>query len=202
MRLCGNLAMFLLLAWLAPRDSAGREKGRDKKKDEAETGVAFRGKFIGQAKERCMWTASGEKQYTLKVTCPGVKKGRSRRAYTCEYTGEPALCPSYVTNPKAFWKQISRGLQQQKQHLCKDANEVVKARLCKTGPTGAHFRLVSRENKVTMTTPAVRAGLAEDTPSTECTRRADHQQLAQEKCGSNWANLCNFLFHMVQSRDC
>lgn len=194
MRICGHLAMFLLLAWLAPRDSAGRDIIKERKKD-----VAFKGKFTGHAKERCTWTASGETRYTLKVTCLGVKKGKSRQGYTCEYTGEPALCPSYVTNPKAFWKQISRGLQQQKQHLCKDANEVVRARSCRNGPTAAHFRLI---NKVPMTTPAVKTGLAEDMPSTECTRRADHRELAHEKCGSNWANLCNFIFHMVQSRAC
>ncbi|KAK2865640.1 hypothetical protein Q7C36_001696 [Tachysurus vachellii] len=201
MRLYGNLAMFLLLAWLAPRDSSCRGKGKGRNQDGTEHGVVIKGKFTGHAKARCTWTASGDKQYTLKVTCVGVNQGNPV-SVTCEYTGEPALCPSFITKPNAFWKQMSRALQQQKQHLCRDARGTVKARTCKNGPKGAHFKLVSAIKEIATTTPAVRSGLSEDASTTECTRRADHRQLAQEKCGSDWANFCNFLFHMVQSRDC
>lgn len=205
MRLCGNLAMFLLLAWLAPRNLAAREKGREgKKKDRTENGVVFKrvGKFSGQAGERCTWMVSGERQLALKVTCRVMKKGKLRRGYTCEYTAEPALCPRFISTPSAFWRQISRSLQQQKQHLCRHAHETLKARMCRNGPAGAHFRLVNPMKEITMTTPAVRAGRLEDTPTTECVRRADHRELAQEKCGNAWASFCNFLFNMVQSRDC
>ncbi|XP_026798994.2 fibroblast growth factor-binding protein 1 [Pangasianodon hypophthalmus] len=200
MRLCGNLAMFLLLGWLAPRDSEGREKGREGKKDEAENGVAFKGKFSGRARESCTWTVSGEQQYTLKVTCVVMKKGKPRRGYTCEYTAEPALCARFVSKPDAFWRQISRALKQHKLHLCRDARETIQARMCKSGPVGAHFRLVNPMKEITMTTPAVRAGLPKDTPTTECT--PDHRQLAQEKCGNAWASICNLLFSIVESRDC
>lgn len=206
MRLCGNLAMFLMLAWLAPGDSAGREKGRERKKGKTQNGVAIQGKFSGRGGERCTWTVTGEKQQqqqqTLKVTCLVVKEGKPDRGFTCEYTAEPALCPRYVTRPGAFWKQIARALQQRKRHLCRNAHEPVQARMCKSAPAGSHFRLVDQVKEIAMTTPAARAGLQEDTPTTECTRRADHQGLAQEKCGDAWASFCNLLFNMVQSKDC
>lgn len=205
MRLCGNLAMFLLLAWLAPCNLARREKGKEgKKKDGAENGAVSGGggEFSGAAGERCTWTVSGEKQLALKVTCLVMKKGKPRSGYTCEYTGEPALCIRFASSPRAFWKQISRSLKQRKQHLCRDAHETLQARMCKNGPARAHFRLLNPVKDITMTTPAVRAGLLEDTPTTECVRRADHLELAQEKCGAAWASFCNFLFSMVQSRDC
>lgn len=202
MRVCGSLAMFLLLAWLAPRDSAARGKGRGRKKSEAQNKVAINGKFSGRAGDQCTWTINGEKQYTLKVTCLVVKKGKPGRGYTCAYTAEPALCPRYVTKSNAFRKQISRALRKQKRHLCKDAHETVQARMCKSGPADAHFRLVNPMKEIAMTTPAVGAVLQEGTPTTECTRPVDHQDLAREKCGNAWASFCNFLFNMVQSIDC
>lgn len=202
MRLCGNLAMLLLLTWLAPCDSAAREKGRERKKDETQNGVALRGKFSGRTGERCTWTINGEKQHTLKVTCLVMKKGKPRRRFSCEYSAEPALCPLYATRSTAFWRQISRALQQKKQHLCRDAHETVQARMCKSGPAGAHFWLVNPTKEIAMTTPVMREVPQEDTLTTECTRHADHQELAREKCGNAWASFCNFLFNMVQSKEC
>lgn len=201
MRLCRNLAVFLVLAWLAPCDSARREKERERKKDKT---VEISGNFSARAGERCTWVVTGEKQqqHALKVTCLVEKKGKPGRRYTCDYIAEPALCPRYVTRAAAFWEQISRALQQQKRHLCKSAHETIRARMCKSAPAGAHFRLVKPMTKITMTTPASRAWLREVAPTTECTRRANHQELAQEKCGNAWASFCNFLFNMVQSRDC
>ncbi|TSO98538.1 Fibroblast growth factor-binding protein 1 [Bagarius yarrelli] len=194
--------MFLLLAWLVPRESTGREKERERKKAKTVDGVAFKGKFTGHTGERCTWTANGEERYTLKVTCLVTTMRKPVSSYTCEYTGELALCPSFITRPHAFWKQISRELQQQKQHLCRDARKTIKARMCKSGPRAAHFRLVGPSKEITLTTPVMRTGIRDDTLTTECTRRADHRQLAREKCGGSWANFCNFLFQIVQSGDC
>lgn len=201
MRLCRNLAMFLPLFWLAPCDSAGREKGTERKKDETEDGVAFKGKIPGR-ETSCTWTASGETHYTLKVTCLVWRKGKSSRRYTCEYTAEPALCRRFVMKPNAFWKDISRMLNRHKRHVCKDTHKTIGVRMCKSAPEGAHFRLVSPMMEIPMTTPSVSTGRPEDTPTTVCKQRADHRELAREKCGDAWASFCDFLFNIVQSEDC
>ncbi|KAF5902269.1 fibroblast growth factor-binding protein 1-like [Clarias magur] len=198
MRLCGNLAVFLLLVWLA----AG-EKRMGRKKDETKDGVVFRGNFSAQAGERCTWTVTKEKtQYTLNVTCLAMRKGKPRSGYGCEYTGEPALCPAFRSKPGAFWRQISRALKQSKRRLCADPHATLRARACKRATADAHFRFLKPYKEITLTTPALRAEPPEDTPTTACTRRADHRELAQEKCGIAWGTVCNFLFSMVQNGDC
>ncbi|KAM9449761.1 fibroblast growth factor-binding protein 1 [Clarias gariepinus] len=198
MRLCGKLAVFLLLVWLA----AG-EKRMGRKKDEAKDGVAFRGKLSARAGERCTWTVTREKtQYTLNVTCLAIRKGEPRSGYGCEYTGEPALCSAFRSKPGTFWKQISRALKQNKRHLCAEHHLTLRARACERAPADAHFRFLRPHKEITLTTTALRTGPSEDTPTTGCTRRADHRGLAQEKCGDAWGSFCNFLFSMVQSGDC
>ncbi|KAF4071562.1 hypothetical protein AMELA_G00274820 [Ameiurus melas] len=201
MRLCTNLAMFLLLSWLAPCDSAGREKGTERKTDVTQDGVTFKGKILGR-ENSCTWTASGEKLYTLEVTCLVVRNGKPSRGYTCEYTAEPALCPQSVTKPNAFWKDISRALNRHKQHVCTNAHKTIVGRMCKRAPEGAHFRLVRPMMEIPMTTHSASAGRPEDTPTTVCTQRTDNRELAREKCGDAWASFCDFLFSIVQSEDC
>ncbi|XP_062864396.1 fibroblast growth factor-binding protein 1 [Trichomycterus rosablanca] len=188
MQLDANLVTFLLLVWVAhgqitkqPRKT--RSKG------------ATRGKFTWKDQTRCTWTASGEKLSTLKVTCGPSTGVDPDPGVSCEYTGEPSLCPGHSANPKAYWRQITRALQKQ-ERLC-SSRKPVRARMCKGASPGAHFRLVRVK---TATTP--RVNVTETMPTQECTGSVDHQQLAEEKCGESWASFCNFFFTLIQSSEC
>ncbi|XP_026882322.2 fibroblast growth factor-binding protein 1 [Electrophorus electricus] len=221
MWLRGNLVVMLLLACFAQNVSTRDKDMREQRKGKKQVGDmvtyskdVFKGTFSSKSQAQCTWIATGEKKYTLKVTCiPGP--GKTREGITCEYTGDPTRCPAYATNKRNYWKQIARSLKKQKE-LCTDNRTLVRAGMCKRAQSDAHFKLTvpiaSKHIKAVQSKPVhattsrtvtiIKAEGPESTRTADCTEHNDHTKRAEETCGNAWASLCTFIFTFVQSGDC
>ncbi|CAK6973973.1 fibroblast growth factor-binding protein 1-like [Scomber scombrus] len=171
------------------------------------------GKFTKKDKMQCKWGAKdvGDK-VRLSVKCEDPE-ARSKGGFIemeCVYNAKPQSCPGYQSNPKNFWKQVSRALKRLQGKLCMDDSALVRAGMCKRAPRDAHFKLdistsvssgQSGGDSDRPQLPQPRPTSTEDGPK-NCTGRADHRQRAEDYCKSSWASVCAFFFSMVQGEDC
>lgn len=174
--------------------------------------VNGRGKFSINDKMQCTWGAKdvGE-TVRLSVKCQD-QEARIKGGVTdlqCEYNAKPQHCPGYQSDPKGFWKQVTRAFKRLKGKTCKDDRALVKAGMCKRAPRDAYFKLDVSSSVVSAQsgepeTPQPLPPRSNNTDSagpTACSGRADQRKKAEEHCGG-WASVCNFLFSMLQSDDC
>ncbi|XP_043099964.1 fibroblast growth factor-binding protein 1 [Puntigrus tetrazona] len=205
MSLRGTLALLLFLACLSQLiftaesfRGARRKGGRPVSRGDDNISVR-KGKFATKDKARCSWAARGEDGYTMTVTC----KPADGDEFACQYTARPATCTEYGSNPEGYWKQIARSVKKQKK-LCADPRSMIRAGMCRRAPPDAHFKLTeTRRVKPPSTEKTPTATNATPLESKrQCTGRADHSEVAKEKCGESWASLCAFLFTVIQSGDC
>ncbi|XP_056112929.1 fibroblast growth factor-binding protein 1 [Rhinichthys klamathensis goyatoka] len=202
----GTLALLLFLACLSQliftADSIrGAKEKRRRQESRGDDNIAvLKGKFT-KDKARCSWLARGEDSYTMTVTC---RRGNGD-GFTCKYTAKPATCTEYGSNPEGYWKQIVRSIKKQKK-LCADFRALIRAGMCKRAPLDAHFKLTGTSQAKPHKTGNGKTPITTNTTlpdnKRQCTERIDHSEIAKEKCGDSWGNLCNFLFTMIQSGDC
>ncbi|KAJ3614103.1 hypothetical protein NHX12_017679 [Muraenolepis orangiensis] len=93
---------------------------------------------------QCTWASRKESDGAVGLQVACRNSDAARPAKSCEYTGYPASCPGYVSNPAGFWKQVSRALKRMQGKLCEDTNAPVRAGMCKRAPKDAHFRFGRR----------------------------------------------------------
>nr|XP_015199392.1 PREDICTED: fibroblast growth factor-binding protein 1 isoform X1 [Lepisosteus oculatus] len=231
MRFFKSFALVLVLACIAQMvlvaECEKKEEGRKRKKEgkekpaqpekqpsaptdksergqKAQAGKVMKGKFPTKDKALCTWLATGGDVSTLSVNC-----GKGDASLACEYTAKPSACPQFASNPKSYWKQITRALKKQK-NLCKDATALIKAGMCKKAPKDAHFKLSpstsSQAEETLSKTKESRAKTTTGGPSAtgkkNCPENTDQKKVAEEYCSETWSSLCNFFISMVQSEDC
>uniref|UniRef100_F7DVS2 Fibroblast growth factor binding protein 1 n=1 Tax=Monodelphis domestica TaxID=13616 RepID=F7DVS2_MONDO len=208
-----------------------RKNGKDGKGEERQTGSASknergqkdngekkfpRGRFSTRENVPCTWAVTEKEGITLKVRCKGEEA-----QFECTYTGNPSSCPNFAGNEKAYWKQIGRALQKQK-NLCADSKSVLKSRVCRKGAHSAHLKMVdstiknkSQEKKGKKHPPTSPSTVR---PTTLTTKPTGHQsttekcmedvevinqrRVAEEYCGESWSSLCTFLLTMLQDKKC
>lgn len=184
--------------------------GRAQRSGGKDAAATRRGKFSTKDKMQCTWGAKGVGDTVkLSVKCedPVARIKGGVTEIICEYNAKPQSCPGYLSDPKGFWKQVSRALKRLQGKVCKDNRALVKAGMCKRAPRDAHFKL-----DITSSVSSAQSGEVEKPPrpastgapagTTACTGRADHRQAAEEYCSSSWASVCSFFFSMLQSDDC
>uniref|UniRef100_A0A3B4B0I4 Uncharacterized protein n=1 Tax=Periophthalmus magnuspinnatus TaxID=409849 RepID=A0A3B4B0I4_9GOBI len=176
------------------RPQPARDKPRSKEDSQRSGTGPSRGRFTLKNGMHCTWatqdTSNGVK---MLVKCEN-SQARIYGGITdvqCEYNAKPQSCPAYQSNPKAYYKQVSRALKRLQGALCYEERALVKAGMCKRAPRDAHFKL-DRSTSISS---------AHGTPA-DCKRPADHREVAKEYCNSSWASLCAFFFSMLQSEDC
>lgn len=173
-----------------------------------------RGKFLidgGQEqKMQCTWVAQDvHDEVALSVKCEDPE-ARVRGGVTelqCAYTGRPQLCRGYRSNPKGFWKQVSRAFKRLQTKVCADDRALVRTGMCKVAPRGAHFKLDINTSVTSAQSGGVGVGvggvdddrrLSTPEPSA-CDARS--RRRAEEHCDGSWVSLCALLFSMVE-HDC
>ncbi|XP_037328508.1 fibroblast growth factor-binding protein 1-like [Pungitius pungitius] len=170
-----------------------------------------RGKFLAVDNMLCSWgTKDVGDTVRLSVKCKD-RRTRVKGAAAdleCQYNAKPQSCPGYRSDTRGFWKQVARALKRLQGKVCKDGRALVRAGMCKRAPRDAHFKLAVRATVA----PAVLAEPEDDREPlptraasagpTACSARADHRETAEEKCGSSWASVCNFLLSMLQRDEC
>ncbi|XP_053113371.1 fibroblast growth factor-binding protein 1 [Hemicordylus capensis] len=172
---------------------------------------SLKGKFVNKEKAECTWALNEAETTTLKVDC---KVGES--SFSCEFAGNPSTCPQYSENRKAFWKQITRSLKKQKK-ICEDPKSILKSKICKRGPSSAHFRLITsqspkeempahhgREATLAPMPPAASEKRPEEA-SRDCVDDIDYvdqKKVAEQYCSDSWLSLCNFFISMIQDKKC
>ncbi|KAK2839037.1 hypothetical protein Q7C36_013851 [Tachysurus vachellii] len=170
------------------------ERPRNPKKSSSKNpnvdAVLFKSRFVKEDGMRCTWAATESSiedgvAFVLSITC---KKGA---VLHCEYTAKPRLCPEITSNIDAFWKQIGRSLEKQN-GLCRNAKALIRARMCRMAPKGAHFALKTQPK--VLPTPASK--------NKPCPKLHNREKLAEEYCGSSWSSFCTFFFAMVETEDC
>uniref|UniRef100_A0AAV2LK66 Fibroblast growth factor binding protein 1b n=1 Tax=Knipowitschia caucasica TaxID=637954 RepID=A0AAV2LK66_KNICA len=210
--------------------SGARDRPRSKGVTRAPRGsgeASSRGKFNLKNGMQCSWVTkdvSRGVKMTVKCQDPQARVTGGVTDVECAYNAKPQSCPGYQSNPKAYYKQVSRALKKLQGGLCQDERALVKVGMCKRAPRDAHFKLDRStsvfaaqsgvdpsphpKNPSTISTttrrsatPTPPAGVDRVTP-TDCKRRADHRTVAQEYCNSSWASVCSFFFSMLQSEDC
>ncbi|XP_072319205.1 fibroblast growth factor-binding protein 1-like [Eucyclogobius newberryi] len=210
--------------------SGARDRSRSKTVTRAQrsgTGPS-RGRFTLKSGLQCTWsTADTSDGVKMSVRCenPQARVHGGVTHVQCEYKAKPQSCPGYQSNPKAYYKQVSRALKKLQGGLCRDERALVRAGVCKRARQ-AHFKLdtntavfsaqagidptprpksssttVSTTTRTTTRTTASTAPAPGGTPA-DCRGRADHREVAEEYCSSSWASVCAFFFSMLQSEDC
>ncbi|KAI2656987.1 fibroblast growth factor-binding 1-like protein [Labeo rohita] len=167
----------------AQTDGKGKRRGQ-----RHESGL--KGRFSLKDGARCSWRAArGDDAFVLGVTCKnGVK------TFDCEYVAKPTACQQYVSDTKAYWKQIARSLKKQKS-LCRDSTAMVKAGMCRSAPADAHFRLKDKR-------PSSRPPLPPAAGNNHCPDRIERLKVAEDYCKSAWSSLCTFFFLMLENDEC
>ncbi|XP_028845760.1 fibroblast growth factor-binding protein 2 [Denticeps clupeoides] len=136
---CHLLFIPLLLLLSAPQ-TAGK-----KKSPAAKPAVPTSGELNTKDGHSCTWEVAGtEGPVTLKLSCSaqGEEPGR---AYECQFTGQPDLCPPYKDKATQYWKQVV-GKLRKRNDAC-EGEKVLKTRLCKKGPAQSHMRLAERSGE-------------------------------------------------------
>ncbi|XP_071600014.1 fibroblast growth factor-binding protein 1 [Heliangelus exortis] len=188
------------------------EKGRKPKGGKASP----KGKFKTKENAECTWAVSDMKAATLHVSC---EHGESK--FWCQFSGDPSTCPQYAADQKSYWKQVSRSLKKQ-EHLCQDPKSVLKSKVCRKGPRGAHLKLTHssflapvgpvegntiHHPEEVVQTPAAASGTekkAEHSPQ-DCVEDIDYvdqKKVAEEYCPESLLSLCYFFITMVQDKKC
>ncbi|XP_018546366.1 fibroblast growth factor-binding protein 1 [Lates calcarifer] len=218
MLLLKTLAPWLLLAFLGQQvsvSSGARNKTRGANKtvpipgraqrSESKGTATGRGKFSLKDKMQCTWAArNAGDSVKLLVKCenPEARVKGGVTDMQCEYNAKPQTCPGYRSDPKGFWKQVSRAFKRLQGKVCRDDRALLKAGMCKRVP----FKLNISTSSLSAQsgdpeTPPPRPRTTSPGP-TACTKRADHLKTAEEYCSSSWASVCSFFFSMLQSEDC
>lgn len=164
-----------------------------------------RGKFLiddeQDKKMQCTWVAQDVPDAVrLSVKCEDPE-ARIRGGVTelqCQYNAKPQLCPGYQSNPKGFWKQVSRAFKKLQSKVCYDVRALVRTGMCKGAPRGAHFKLDIDSSVASAQSGMENMGSSTPEPSA-CA--AQSRRKAEEHCDSSWVSLCAFFFSMVES-DC
>ncbi|KAM9295271.1 fibroblast growth factor-binding protein 1 [Morus bassanus] len=195
-----------------PESNQENEKGQKLKGGKASP----KGKFKTKENAECTWAVNDMNAATVRVEC---KRGDSK--FWCEFSGDPSTCPQYAANQKSYWKQISRSLKKQKQ-ICQDPKSVLKSKVCRKGPRGAHLKLthsslltsvgpakgnIIHHAKEVIQTPAaasVTEKKLEHSPE-DCVEDIDYidqKKVAEEYCPESLLSFCNFFITMVQDKKC
>lgn len=175
----------------------------------------YDGEWNDGGKMQCTWGAKDVADTVrLSVKCEN-REARIKGGVTdlqCQYNAKPQRCPSYLSDPKGFWKQVGRAFKRLQGKVCKDDRALVRAGMCKRAPRDAHFKLdisssvISAQSGEPETPPPLpprsTPAAAGSAAPTACTGRANPRRKAEEHCSSSWANLCTFFFSMLQSDDC
>lgn len=180
-------------------DARSRAQGRASK-----SSATGRGKFLideeQDRKMQCTWVAQDVPDAVrLSVKCED-SEARIRGGVTelqCQYNARPQLCPGYQSNPKGFWKQVSRAFKKLQSKVCYDVRALVRTGMCKGAPRGAHFKL-----DIGSSVASAQSG--EETPSSTTEPSAcaaQSRRKAEEHCNGSWVSLCALFFSMVES-DC
>ncbi|XP_006884598.1 PREDICTED: fibroblast growth factor-binding protein 1 [Elephantulus edwardii] len=196
-----------------------KERGRKKAQGEGPGGQprlrAPRGRFRTPGQAECRWAVVQEMpRATLKVECSG-EEGQ----FSCFFAGDPHLCMEFVTQSKAYWKQMGRTLARQA-NVCAEPKTVLKTKLCGKKVPAAHLRmlnstLVSGDRSTTRkptvvletqgTIPAETQMPPKGDSDPKCDQDADLQyqgKLVEEYCGESWGSICRFFLSMLQDTSC
>lgn len=219
MQLLVTFAPWLLLAFLGQQvslSSGVRNKNRGKtatsaperaQRSGSKTPATGRGKFVmSDRKMQCTWGAKDVGDTVrLSVKCenPEARIKGGMTDLECKYNGKPQLCQGYGSDPKGFWKQVTRAFKRLQGKACSDERALVRAGMCKRAPRDAHFKLDIHSAMAS----GQSGGISEDgqpqpTPTgpKTCTEE-QRKKKAEENCGK-WASVCTFLISMLQSEDC
>lgn len=186
-------------------DLSGRAARGNARGGAGKSSATGRGKFLIDEEQdkqmQCTWVAQDVADAVrLSVKCEDAR-ARIRGGVTelqCQYHAKPQLCPGYQSNPKGFWKQVSRAFKRLQSNVCNDVRVLVRTGMCKGAPRAAHFKLA-----VGSSVASARSG-GEDSPSSTpepAACAAQSRRKAEEHCNSSWASLCAFFFSMVEN-DC
>ncbi|XP_041641428.1 fibroblast growth factor-binding protein 1-like [Cheilinus undulatus] len=176
-----------------------------------------RGKFvISEDKMQCTWVAKDVRdtvKLSFKCENPEARIKGGVTDIQCDYNGKPQRCPGYQSDPKGFWKQVTRAFKRLRGKVCKDSRALVKAGMCKRATRDAHFKLDINTSVVSAQSggeepvptlppppPPRSTGLSPARP-TACMGREEQRKKAKENCG-RWFSLCTFFMSMLQSEDC
>ncbi|NXL84300.1 FGFP1 protein, partial [Alectura lathami] len=189
-----------------------KDRGQKSKGEKASP----KGKFKTKENADCTWAVTNTGTATLHVEC---KKGDG--TFWCEFAGDPSACPHYAANQKSYWKQASRALKKQK-HICQDPRSILKPKICRKGPRGAHLKLMrssllaavgpveghaTHHAKEAAQVPAAasEAGNQPEHSSPDCVEDVDYidqKKVAEEYCPESLLSFCNFFITMVQDKKC
>lgn len=180
----------------------GRSRAQGRGSKYSATG---RGKFLideeQDRKMQCTWVAQDVPDaLRLSVKCedPEARVSGGVTELQCQYNAKPQLCPGYRSNPKGFWKQVSRAFKKLQSKVCYDVRALVRTGMCKGAPRGAHFKL-----DIGSSVASAQSG-EEKTPSSPpepSACAAQSRRKAEERCSSSWVSLCALFFSMVEN-DC
>lgn len=231
MQLLKSVAPWLLLVFLGQHlSSAARNKSRGAdtsstpapgRAQRSKSPANGRGKFvINKMKMQCTWAAKDVKDTVrLSVKCenPEARVKGGVTDMQCDYNGKPDRCPSYQSDPKGFWKQLTRAFKRLQDKVCADQSALVKSGKCKRAPRDAHFKLdittsvksaqsggISEDPQPTPPPPPPPASSTSSNSSvrpTACAGKEQQRRKAEEYCGG-WASLCTFAFTMLQNDGC
>ncbi|XP_029365636.1 fibroblast growth factor-binding protein 1 [Echeneis naucrates] len=152
------------------------------------------GKFSIQGGMQCTWGArevSDSVVLTVKCENPRAHVEGGITEITCDYRARPQSCPGFVSDPRAFWKQLGRALKRLQGKVCREERALVKPAMCKRAPREAHFKL-----DLSSSVASAQSGDPTAFPgTTACSSRAEY-------CSSSWASVCSFFFSILQGDDC
>ncbi|XP_072288892.1 fibroblast growth factor-binding protein 1-like isoform X2 [Eucyclogobius newberryi] len=177
-----NAAVLLILACVSHQLVLGSSPRQ------ARSPQPIKGKMVTKDKAECTWAATGDRLFTMGVTCK--KEGKR---ISCDYVARPHLCPQFEGNAKRYWRQIGRSLRKQKD-VCQDGDALVRAGMCQRAPRQAHFRLEKSDRKA--------SPRSEPSASTVKSCQPANERRAREFCKHSWSSFCTFFFTMVNDQDC
>ncbi|KAF3687824.1 Fibroblast growth factor-binding protein 1 [Channa argus] len=130
MLLLRTFAPWLLLGFLGGQVTAAPGRAQRLGDKAAETG---RGKFTTRDQMQCTW-ASRDVGDTVKLSVKCENPEARHISLMCQYVAKPRSCPGYLSEPRAFWKQVARALKKLQGKVCTDERALVKAGMCKRAP--------------------------------------------------------------------
>ncbi|KAM9856736.1 fibroblast growth factor-binding protein 1 [Aulostomus maculatus] len=167
------------------------------------------GRFTLEGTMRCTWSTrdvADTVKLTVKCQDPEARVRGGNTELSCDYSARPQSCPGYLSDPRGFWKQVSRSLKKLKGKLCKDERALVKAGMCKRAPRDPHFRLdlhssvtSSQSGGVDVPPPSRSASPPAPVGPTPCTVHDNHRKTAEEYCSSSWTSVCVFFLSVLQN---
>lgn len=209
LRMFAPLFLLILAGQVAPYLGRGRKgsavpHGRGK--------FNFTDEWNEDVRMQCTWAARDVAEtvrVSVKCEDPVARIRGGVTDIECEYGGTPSVCPGYLANGKAFWRQVARAFKKLQGKVCKDQRALVRTSVCKSARREAHFKLdidtsvASAQSGIRTTPPPPLQTYVtvNHTVTTNCTGSENARRRAEQQCSSAWASICAFIFQIL-SDDC